>query len=218
MQEIDEDEVGETSRARPRPRRTRVLVLSAVGVLAVAMGITAVTLSGLPVPGVPGLPGGPASDGDPATAAEPVEPAPVTEPGALDDDEAAAIVQHVLATPFEPVETAEELDARMQSVAVDHYLEELEAEWLELVTSGWSFSGKPEVVSAEVTDLGSSKQGATAEVVACIDSSQVRMLDAEGDPIGDSAAPRARQLFTLTQGDDTGWRIAARSFPDNPEC
>ncbi|MGO1538762.1 MAG: hypothetical protein ACTHZ9_01355 [Leucobacter sp.] len=215
MSEKDTEENDkESSLSHGRTSRRRVLI-GAIVLAAGLIGITAVGVAGVGLSGVTSLlPGAEETKAPP----EPVPAAPLTGNGELDDDEAATVIQHVLAVPFKPVETAEDFRARMGSVAETNYLAELEAQWQELVTNGWSITGEPEVVSAKVSQLGSSDGALSANVTACVDSSAVRTLDAEGAPLGEGLTPRALQHFTLTQGTDEHWRIASRSFPDDPEC
>lgn len=150
----------------------------------------------------------------PVVVVDPVKPAPSTEPGSIADASARDVVAHVLAVPFQPVETADDLGTLMGNVAADSYLQELESQWQELVANGWSIEGTPKVVSAEVTESSDTH----ATVVACVDSSNVRTLDAAGVVIGSASDTSARNVFTLEQRSDGVWRITAHSFPDDPAC
>jgi len=143
-----------------------------------------------------------------------VSAAPVTEKGELKGEEADDTVEHIVTVPFEPVETSDDLEKRLGKVATGDYLAELEAQWQELTANGWTIEGKPEVVWTKTGKVADGK----AELVACIDSSAVRTIDAKGKPIGESTAPPARHLFTLEQSKDGAWRIASHSFPDDPAC
>lgn len=156
----------------------------------------------------------------PTVTATPAPAAPPTEAGELADDQALATIEAALAAPIASVGTSADLEALLKDVAVDSYAAELEAQWQELLSQGWTIKGAPTLVSSEVTSLDSKSSPPTAEVSACIDSSAVSILDAAGAPIGDESAktPRALHLFTLVQGSDDIWRIASHSFPNDPTC
>jgi hypothetical protein len=131
------------------------------------------------------------------------DPAPITEA------DATTAVSTYLST----TSTAEETD--LADVAAGAMLDELAAEREELETNGWTISGRAKVDSVEVVKA-SDKHG-TATVLACIDSSAVTILDADGAPLGASQTPRALNLFTLI--DDGGtWKIQSRTFPEDPAC
>lgn len=151
---------------------------------------------------------------DPVVVVKPADPAPTTEPGEIEDTSATDVIAHVLAIPIQPVETAEDLDTLMGNVASGGYLRELESQWQELVANGWSVEGTPTVVSAEVTEASDSQ----ATVVACVDSSNVRILDAAGVAIGAASTVRALNVYTLEQSGDGIWRITSHSFPNDPAC
>jgi hypothetical protein len=152
-----------------------------------------------------------------ATPAPAASPRPTAE---LDDSDAFDVLEAALAVPIASVGTDADLSELLKNIAVGSYSEELDAQWQELVAQGWTMSGAPIIVSSEVTALDTGTSPPTASVTACIDSSNVSMLDSEGKPIGDASAqmPRALHLFTLTQGDDGIWRISSHSFPNDPKC
>ena len=139
-----------------------------------------------------------------------------TTPGKLREDEASELIALAVAPVPESVTT----DSQLSDVAIDAYAEELEAQWLELSSQGWAMTGSPVVAELEISELDASSDPVTAEISACIDSSDVSMTDADGEPIGDPSAtmPRALHLFTMVQADDGSWRVAAHSFPDDPRC
>jgi hypothetical protein len=108
-----------------------------------------------------------------------------------------------------------EITDELTSVAAGAMLDEIEAQKMELEANGWSITGTPRLVSAVVTDATSD----TATVTACIDSSDVATLDAQGTPIAssDDSPRRATNIYTLDHHDGT-WRVVARTFPNNPDC
>ncbi|MGO1235389.1 MAG: hypothetical protein ACTMIH_08630 [Microbacterium gubbeenense] len=176
--------------------------------------------------------------GRPSTSA-PAEPAEQDEPSPRPSPEAPSLTPGVLPDPFTPIETLDpvsaelllgaaltapdsagatevvELERAFADIAADAFQEEIESEWLELTSSGWTITGERRVDDLEITDLGDD----TATIVACIDSSDVTLVDAAGDPVGsESAGPaRAQHVFTLAK-DDGAWRVTDRTFPDDPTC
>lgn len=164
-------------------------------------------------------PGGPAHS-DPPPSASPSSDPVTAAPGDLDEDAAAGVISIAIDTPLSATDTHDALDIALADIAVEGYAAELEAQWLELTSQGWSQSGSPHVESLEIVALDSDSDPATSEVIACIDSSDVVTVDAEGAPIGDPAAssPRALHLFTMVQGDDGIWRVSSHSFPNDPSC
>ena len=164
----------------------------------------------------------PTDSGSPAPpSAPPVTSAPSpAAPGELDEDSATQVLSTAIETPLTSAETEDALAEVLTDIAVEGYAAELEAQWLELTSQGWSTTGTARIDSLEITALDSASPPATAEVAACLDSSEVLTLDAEGAPIGDPAAasPRALHLFTMVQGEDGIWRISSHSFPNDPSC
>ncbi|WOF22633.1 hypothetical protein N8K70_14740 [Microbacterium betulae] len=174
----------------------------------------------MPSPTAPAAPPS-ASPGHLPSASEtsaPGEFAPVT--GDLEPEDATDLVAESLTPPDAgTAPDAEDLEALLTDLAAGSYRAELEAQWLELSANGWSYSGEPRVADLEIVALDERSDPATAEVTACIDSSEVVLLDAEGQRIGsqDDVVPRAAHLFALVRDDDT-WRVTSRSFPDDPAC
>ncbi|WP_314424384.1 hypothetical protein [uncultured Microbacterium sp.] len=220
--------------ATPVARRRKALWISLAVAAVVALG--AITAYGVAASGGGGSApdagsgGGAGSDTSastsptpapsPTVTATPAPAAPPTVDGELDDDAALVTVETALAAPISTVGTSEDLAVLLKDVAVDAYAAEIEAQWQELVSQGWTITGEPTLVSSDVTAVDAEADPATAEITACIDSSAVAILDANGDRIGDESAtmPRALHLFTLVQGDDDIWRIASHSFPNDPTC
>lgn len=165
---------------------------------------------------------------DPTTAPDSPDPtsSPTSEapspaaPGELNEDSATDVVSSAIGIPLTSPDSEDALADALTDVAVEGYAAELEAQWLELTSQGWSTTGSPRVESLEITELDTTSDPATAEMTACIDSSEVTTVDAEGASIGDPSAvsPRAFHLFTMVQGDDGIWRISSHSFPNDPSC
>lgn len=173
---------------------------------------------------VPGLSGPIRSAADPTPSPSvTATPAPAATPSstdAFDEADASEVIGLALAAPIATVGTSADLAELLKNVAVDSYAAELEAQWQELVSQGWTLSGAPQVVSTQVTHIDVNAETPTAAVTACVDSSEVVIADAAGNPVGDPAAtmPRALHLFDLIQGQDGLWRISAHTFPNDPEC
>jgi len=217
--------------ATPAARRRKALWISLAVATVVALGAVtayAVTTSGGGSTSPDAGGGGSSGAGTSATSTpEPTPtvtatPAPAAPPveGEIDDEEALITVETALAAPISTVGTSEDLAVLLKDVAVDSYAAELEAQWQELVSQGWTITGAPALVSSDVTAVDADADPATAEITACIDSSAVTILDSNGDRIGDDTAtmPRALHLFSLVQGEDDIWRIASHSFPNDPTC
>lgn len=145
---------------------------------------------------------------------KPVPPSPATEQGKFEISDADGIVEHILASPLEAVEDSNDLETLLGNVAAGDYLAELETQWQEIVANGWSIEGSPKVVSTEVGEVVDNN----VEVIACVDSSEVRTIDANGKPIGQNTVSPARHIFMLGQGSDDTWRITSHSFPNDPAC
>lgn len=200
-------------------RRSKALWISIAVVVLIAAGtIVAFALSTSGGGNGAGTPG--AASPTPTVTATPAPAGPPTVAGELDADEALVTIETALAAPIGTAGTSADLEAVLKDIAVDSYAAELEAQWQELISQGWSIKGSPTLVTTEVTSLTSDTDPPTAQITACIDSSAVSILDANGDPIGDDSAktPRALHLFTLVQGSDDIWRIANHSFPNDPTC
>lgn len=158
------------------------------------------------------------SEVEPTTPALPppdrAEPAPPTASGEIAEQEATAIVEHIISVPFAGAESADQLGAVLAPVAQGNYLEELENQWQEFASNGWSVDGTPKVLSTKVIEATET----TAHVTACIDASAVRTLDAAGTPIGEPTTGAAFHNFTLEQDHTGHWRITSHSFPNDPAC
>lgn len=156
----------------------------------------------------------------PAPSAPPASPAPpVTTHGAIDDDAVQELVDSYVVTAAGTAPDDPHASDRVAAVAGDTIIAELEADLLELDSNGWTRTGTPEVISASVIDQDDSATPPTATVQACIDSSDVHVIDSAGDPLpSDPSSARALNLYTLNQQDDGSWILVSRSFPDNPAC
>lgn len=201
----------------PGSRKRTLAIWAAIGAIALGVAATAIalTMNQVSVDAEQSTP-----TPTPTVTATPAPAADPTALGELDETTATDVLETALAAPISTVGTEGDLSELLKNVAIDAYAAEVEAQWLELSSQGWTVSGAPALISATVTALDTSTATSTAEVTACLDSSDVIIADYAGDPIGDAAVmtPRALHLFTLQQGDDGLWRISSHSFPNDPKC
>lgn len=82
---------------------------------------------------------------------------------------------------------------------------------------GWSVRGRPRLVGLRVVARTSTPR--TLTVAVCMDSSEVSVLDSNGDPAGPRANKTARSLNILTLVRAHGrWLVSDQTFPDDPSC
>ncbi|MDY6050939.1 MAG: hypothetical protein SPI83_00800 [Rothia sp. (in: high G+C Gram-positive bacteria)] len=110
-------------------------------------------------------------------------------------------------------ETTAQLEAAATGAALDQYL----ATATEYALAGWHVEGNSTVVGTpRVAD--SDYQGQAAKVLeVCLDSSQVKVLDENGNPVSDSQFTRSLNIFTLVE-DNGAWKIASHDFPNDADC
>lgn len=216
------------------PRRQRAAIVAALSLVLIAV-IAVVLLTrdlssssadppASPTPGSSSSasPGTPQPSASPSAtpSSPPAAPAPpVTTQGAIDDDAAEELVDTYVVKAAEVAPDDPRAADQVETVAGDVMIAELEADLLELDSNGWTRTGTPQVVSATVLDQDDDATPPTATVEACIDSSDVHIIDSAGDPLpSDPPSARALNVYTLNQQDDGSWILVSRSFPDNPAC
>ncbi|MGB3763553.1 MAG: hypothetical protein WA966_10035 [Ornithinimicrobium sp.] len=93
----------------------------------------------------------------------------------------------------------------------------IEAQLQDYASRGWSVVGTPVLVGQEV--YVRQRASGTLVVGACVDSSDVRVVDGNGDtvPGAGSSSPTARNLFLIEDGPQ-GPRVVQQSFRDDPSC
>lgn len=107
---------------------------------------------------------------------------------------------------------------RLEATLMDSALAEAEAEYGEMAVNGWRMEGTPRVVGTPKATATRYREADALRVAACIDSSEVRLVDAQGRTVG--AEPRERRalnLFTLVRDGDS-WKVAERSLPAETAC
>lgn len=213
----------------PSARTTWLLVVS-VAVASVAPSLILINITaGLATPAASSAqedrPEG--SRAEPSPSAE-VTPAPTPTENAATGPLSPDVARSTLAGFLEEAASvtakpesfdADKIDATLQATATGAILEELHNEQLELTANGWSKRGSERIVSLTVAETAD-PQAQAITVSACIDSSDVVLLDADGEPIV-SGTPadqrRAINIYTLQRVGDS-WLISDRTFPDQAAC
>ncbi|TFD14066.1 hypothetical protein E3T37_14175 [Cryobacterium sp. TMT2-10] len=96
-------------------------------------------------------------------------------------------------------------------------LAEAQNDTQELETNGWKREGAATIEALTIVRSDPAADPATVVAQACVDSSKVRTLDADGEPVGTPGTQRALNLYTL-QYISGAWKVVARSFPDDFAC
>ena len=96
-------------------------------------------------------------------------------------------------------------------------LEELHNRVVEYENSGWRVVGEAVIVRQKVVKYVEDPE--TAVVRACVDNSEVRVVDAKGNTVPGSKPARARTLnvFTVVKEKDT-WVISESRLASQPDC
>ena len=88
----------------------------------------------------------------------------------------------------------------------------------EFEDNGWRQVGSPDVVASRVVFRRPDASPPRMRIAACVDSSDVDVVDASGDSVRNGTyAARSTMLFDLVlrHGD---WLVQRQSFPDDPDC
>jgi hypothetical protein len=135
------------------------------------------------------------------------------------DEGAAALIAPVLEVGAEALKSPTAVDQdSLVSVAEGAAVEAMLASAAEFADNGWRQIGVPVVVSAEVTSLEEDADPPQAVVSACLDHSDVDIVDSSGESVVDPNA-RTRALNTLVLNYvDERWVLVERSFPDDVSC
>ncbi len=94
------------------------------------------------------------------------------------------------------------------------------ADAAEFESNGWRQQGAPSVEKLEVVEFDGSAVPQRMTVNACIDSSGVKVVTAEGKTIREgSSSSRSLNILSLVRsGPGGGWVVEQVSFPDDPTC
>jgi hypothetical protein len=149
--------------------------------------------------------------------------APIAGPVAPPDERTAAAAIEVLleetiaAINLKPESTSGSLPDLSQ-VAIGAVLGELDATRAEFAALGWSQVGTPTIVDLRVVTPPTEQAPADAVVEACLDNSDVRIVDASGrDVRAPGTPPRSLNIYVLRWTEDR-WLVADHTFPDDPDC
>lgn len=164
---------------------------------------------------------------EPTTPPEPVEPVePVSEPSAQDATFSVTnflgrvpIAISAPATDDTSVtRSAEDVLASFADTVTGAMAEEVLATAAEFEAMGWTQTGTPEVVAVRVVRAPTPQEPLDAVVDVCLDSSGVQILDESGRNVRPTDTPdRSLNTFVLRLVEGT-WMVAARTFPDDPDC
>jgi hypothetical protein len=201
---------------------TRPLLLILAPLLLAAAGCSAVAAGG--VPDVAGTHSARPDAAASVSASASSTPVPASSPAPLASAAPAAQAQAADATvtgflhtsslaAADPASTTD-----LSSSVGGALLDDLQAQLEELEDNGWTSTGT--AVADDIHVLRSTTKGdvTTLTVEACVDSSDVVVLDADGTPLPtDPTTARAKTIYTLTD-DGTGLLVTDRTYPDNPSC
>ena len=221
-----------TMTSPPKADRSTVLfIVSALAVIALALGARAIwpardaPAANVVGAGITGELDTDETDGTismgppspPATQAPQARPV-IAPPGVITRELAASTVTGFVASVAAIDPVSADVSAQLSTVATGTILAEIENQGQELEANGWSLSGTPVVTSVTIISTNRTGNPSTALVQACVDSSKVVTLDANGTPIGGpDSPPPALNLFSMQQ--DAGvWRVISRTFPNDPAC
>ena len=142
---------------------------------------------------------------------------PANASGSLATDAEAAgqttFVMNTLWGAYADPEQARATD--LSSVLTDSALEEFDAQALEWTRDGTHTTGSP---TLEDVHILSDDGAGNITVSACVDSSNVRVLNDAGTALTDDTTMiRALTYFQFVK-DGQAWKLSGFSFPDDPTC
>ena len=132
------------------------------------------------------------------------------------DSEAAGQASFVMNTLWDAYADPEQARATdLSSVLTASALEEFDAQALEWTRDGTHATGTP---TLEDVHIISDDGAGNITVSACVDSSNVRVLNDAGTALtDDTTMTRALTYFQLVKDGET-WKLSGFSFPDDPTC
>ena len=142
---------------------------------------------------------------------------PANESGSLATDaEAAGQATFVMNTLWDAYTDPEQARATdLSSVLTASALEEFDAQALEWTRDGTHTTGSP---TLEDVHILSDDGAGNVTVSACVDSSNVRVLNDAGTALtDDTTMTRALTYFEFVN-DGGAWKLSGFSFPDDPTC
>lgn len=170
-------------------------------------------------------PGAPASEDPTSAPTTPATPTPGTEipPESLPEETRKAVVEGsgdyvsgVTTSLNDPEAVVPERTTSIPGLS-GAALEELLNTLSEYRENGWRTEGEARVVSTRITSA--TRDPDVVTLVACIDNSEVRVVDARGEEVPNSRAPRprTRNVLTLVREDDA-WVVAVQRPATQPNC
>ena len=132
------------------------------------------------------------------------------------DSEAAGQASFVMNTLWDAYADPEQARATdLSSVLTASALEEFDAQALEWTRDGTHATGTP---TLEDVHIISDDGAGNITVSACVDSSNVRILNDAGTALtDDTTMTRALTYFQFVKDGET-WKLSGFSFPDDPTC
>ena len=109
-----------------------------------------------------------------------------------------------------------ELPSSLRDMVSAEFHSEVEAERLEFATEEWTRTGSYQIGKLEVLEAGEVEGRSVVTVRACLDGSDLVVHRADGVAMPNTAPP-AWHVFTLEQTGGS-WKIAGRTFADDPAC
>ena len=221
-------------------------VISAVGIvaaLALAAGVL-VTLSRSDDEASPAATGtAPPDDATPPTSSTDASVPTESTPAIVSDTTAPSATPTTL--PPEPLEPPDDLTAAnavgdlltktaeainpatsstpdslpdLSQVATGAVLGELEATRAEFDTMGWTQVGTPVIAALRVVTPPTEAAPGDTVVEACLDNSDVRIVDSAGNDVRTPGTPtRSLNIYTLRWAEGR-WLVAEHTFPNDPNC
>lgn len=138
-----------------------------------------------------------------------------------DDEEAAEVLQEILDTVGASLATPEDAVAdtpQWEALVDGSYQASLYDQAQEFEAMGWRQIGAVKVLDVEVLDADIDEARAEVRAKACLDSSEVQVIDEFGISLRNEGSPdRVPMIFTLVERDGT-WVIVSEEFADGPSC
>lgn len=132
------------------------------------------------------------------------------------DSEAAGQASFVMNTLWDAYADPEQARATdLSSVLTASALEEFDAQALEWTRDGTHATGTP---TLEDVHIISDDGAGNITVSACVDSSNVRVLNDAGTALTDDTTMTRALTYFLFVKDDGAWKLSGFSFPDDPTC
>ena len=222
LEPIPEDWTGSPTPPR-RPRKARWIIAGAVGLAVVAAGFGIANVAAPPSP----------DDAEPVDAAlqeeqEPPPPPlehPMPTPAPLgDEDEASEAVvtsvETLVAATNEVLQRGDGSFEGIEAVATGFVEGEVQALAIEREHLGYTQTGEAVVTSVNVRAMDLAASPPTAVLEVCIDTSDLDVLDANGESVADQLYRPGHPVMHLYGAVyvDGLWRLSTHEIPDGATC